>query len=101
MADEYDAIREWAFTLLTMRVNTPWGEWLPDDFEQIYIEGWREAVDKVGEDAASDTAILTLANIAADLVQNLAIAGGATTTQILESIRRDHIDVAADEGDEE
>ncbi len=70
---DFDAITAWAMSLLTMRVNTPSGEWLPADFERVYRQGWGELEAAFGAGTASEMAILDLANIAMHLVDYLVV----------------------------
>ena len=96
---DFDAITAWAMSLLTMRVNTPSGEWLPADFEQVYRQGWAELEAAFGASTASEMAILDLANIAMHLVDYLVVVTGQPASRWLEQVRRDYVDAAA--GDDE
>ncbi|WKN47198.1 hypothetical protein [Nocardioides sp. Arc9.136] len=99
---DFDAITNWAMSLLTMRVNTPSGEWLPADFEQVYQQGWAELESAFGASTASEMAILDLANIAMHLVDYLVAVTGQPASRWLEQVRQDYVeadDVDGDEGD--
>ncbi|MBC9735392.1 hypothetical protein [Nocardioides marmotae] len=93
---DFDAITDWAMSLLTMRVNTPSGEWLPEDFERVYRQGWAELEGSFGASTASEMAILDLANIAMHLVDYLVAVTGEPASRWLEQVRRDYVDLDED-----
>ena len=98
---DFDAITDWAMSVLTMRVNTPSGEWLPADFERVYRQGWAELEAAFGADTASEMAILDLANIAMHLVDYLVAVTGQPASRWLEQVRRDYVEQDGDTGEEE
>ncbi|MFC6707548.1 hypothetical protein [Flexivirga alba] len=87
----------YAFMLLTMRANTPDGEWLAADHEEVYLDGWRELVEKVGEDNANDYTRLDLLNMANYFLHFLAETSGASKESWLQSLREDYVDPMSDE----
>ncbi|NHC24128.1 hypothetical protein G6553_13225 [Nocardioides sp. IC4_145] len=93
---DFDAITAWAMSLLTMRVNTPSGEWLPADFERVYRQGWGELEAAFGAGTASEMAILDLANIAMHLVDYLVVVTGQPASRWLEQVRRDYVETHHD-----
>lgn len=91
LAAEADLTR-WCLALLTMRVNTPAGEWLDDTFHRIYSDGWREAEEALGLEGASEVAILDLTNMADLLVNWLAQISGKAPAFWLSELRKHYVD---------
>lgn len=92
-----DSVAAWAFSLLTMRANTPAGEWLPADFEQAYQDGWREVVDEVGESEANDEVVLDLVNMANLLLDELAELSGQPKAIWLTASRENYLNTGDSE----
>lgn len=74
-----------ALAVLTMRVNTPAGQWLEGRDEDEYMAIWREAERLYGEDADEDL-FLAAINLGSLLVQLLADAQGVPPSVILQSV---------------
>jgi hypothetical protein len=93
---EYDAgmtaLTQWTFALLTMRANTPGGEWLSDDFQEIYQDGLRESIETLGESEAGEYALLDLMNMADWLLMNLSVMSGRPKDYWLGELRKEYVD---------
>lgn len=89
---DFGDITDWALALVTMRVDTPGGEWLPEDYQRAYVQGWAELEARFGATTASEMAILDLANIATHLVDYLVAVTGQPASVWLQQVRRDYVD---------
>ena len=96
---DFNKVTDWSFALLTMRVHTPGGEWLADDFERFYQHGWAELEGDLGESAASEMAILELANMGMHLVDYLVQVTGQPASIWLERLRQDYVEQDRQEGE--
>lgn len=96
---DFGEITAWAFALLTMRVDTPGGEWLADDYQRVYAQGWGELQAQFGVDTASEMAILDLANLAMHLVDYLVAVTGQPAATWLQQLRRDYVEGETDRDD--
>ena len=76
--------------MLTLRINTPPGEWLNDRDFEIYAEYWRDAEAAEGEEAASEYLLLSMMNTAHLAIQYLATLTGETQEVWLQRIAIDH-----------
>lgn len=94
---DFGEITDWAFSLLTMRINTPGGEWLPADFERVYAQGWSELEGSFGAASASEAAILDLANIGMHLVDYLVAETGQPAEFWLARLHRDYVRLGRDQ----
>lgn len=88
--DPADAAR-FALSVLTMRVDSPAGDWLASDYEQIYLDRWAELHAEHGDEADEDV-FLNLLNIAEYLLGRLVEATGREPAYWLTEVRRDYVD---------
>jgi len=87
------ATARFALAVLTMRANTPGGEWLPADYERHYLDGYRELRDEQGEDT-DEYLFLDMLNIAWHLLFYLETATGRPISVWLGDIRDDYVEAS-------
>ena len=75
--------------MLTLRANTPGGEWLSDGDFSIFETLWKEAAAADGEDTAGEYMLLEMMNAAWLAIQHLAAATGESEQVWLERIAAD------------
>jgi hypothetical protein len=92
---DYDAA---VVGMLTLRINTPIGEWLSDPDFAVYADYYREAVAAEGEEDANEYLLLSMMNTAHLAIQYLASLTGETQEVWLQRIAIDHQAPAAEGG---
>jgi hypothetical protein len=87
-------ISRYAFTVLTMRANTPPGEWVGDDeaFARIYESGWREIVERHQGNSPEEYLFLDMLNMANYFLGMLTEITGKPKELFLDAVRRDYVD---------
>jgi hypothetical protein len=87
-----------ALAVLTMRADTPAGEWLESTYGSTYFDIWHEARDLAGDEADEDM-FLNMLNFAATLLDYLEDETGRASAHWIERIRHEYIESI--EGDDE
>ena len=75
-----------AVAFLTLRINTPAGEWLSDADLEIVRANWLEAIEVDGAENAAEYSELAMMNIAWYALTNLAALTGKTEQEWLQQI---------------
>jgi len=86
--------------MLTLRINTPVGEWLNDDDVKIYFSYQQEAIDADGEEWGNEYMLLAMMNTAWLAIQHLALLTGESESVWLQRIAQDHRSFPDAKGDD-
>ena len=76
--------------MLTLRINTPVGEWLNDEDLAVFHALQQEAVDTDGEEWGTEYLLLAMMNTAWLALQHLALLTGESAGVWLQRIALDH-----------
>lgn len=90
-------LASWCLALITMRANTPPGEWFNEAFEKVYADGWKEATEVLG-DEANEYALLDMMNMAELLLSWLSQFSRKPTSEWLALLRETYIDEVPNDG---
>lgn len=82
---------ELAFSLVTMRANTPAGKWVDDSFGSSYQEVWARARSLAGDEAGEDMLMCVL-NLADGLLRFLEGATGMEQQEWLSRMHKEYIE---------
>lgn len=82
---------ELAFSLVTMRANTPAGKWVDDSFGSSYQEVWARARSLAGDEAGEDMLMCVL-NLADGLLRFLEGATGMEQQEWLSRMYKEYIE---------
>jgi hypothetical protein len=88
MASEFD-YEAAVIAMLTLRINTPVGEWLSDKDLEVFGAYQQEAVDTDGEDWGTEYLLLAMMNTAWLAIQHLALLTEESTGTWLQRIAVD------------
>ena len=86
--DEQRLINRIALAMVTMRVDTPEGQWVEDTFGDAYFRLWDDAREGGGEDY-EEFLFLGVLNLASAWLQQLADVSGRPVSDWLDDVRRD------------
>jgi hypothetical protein len=80
---DYDAA---VAAMLTLRINTPVGEWLSDEDLKLFGEYQQKAIDAHGEEWGNEYMLLAMMNIAWLAIQHLANLTGESQSAWLQRL---------------
>lgn len=87
--DDDNQVDRIAVAMLTLRINTPPGEWLATADEQVYGDMYREAASF---DGGEEYLVLSMMNLAWLALTNLAVQTGQSEQWWLQQFARDQVD---------